>query len=249
MMYYYGRGVKQNGKLAAMLFGKTAKGGQIAGYYWLGYMFFAGNTLKKDKKEGVDLLFRAVRRGYQPARMYAITIAQKLLKKKGHDPGPADGEMGSRTRGVIAAYRRKANLAGKPVVDKPLLHSLNTVTHRAGSFTFANASATQSPNDDREVCGKAISLLGDEKARWENWGEFKKYVAEAKRRGLSLENCAALTEVKSSKPSNLDSSRDTCRGAGPTVEERLARVRALVEKGLITEEEAAAKRAEIMKDI
>ena len=92
-------------------------------------------------------------------------------------------------------------------------------------------------------------MPGDEKDRWENWGEIKKYLAEAKRRGLSLENCAALTEVKSSKPSNLNSSSDTGRDAGPIAEERLARVRAFVEKGLITEEEAAAKRAETIKDI
>ena len=46
---------RTTGNLAAVLFGKTAKGGQIAGYYWLSYMFFAGNALKKDKKKGVDL--------------------------------------------------------------------------------------------------------------------------------------------------------------------------------------------------
>ena len=98
-------------------------------------------------------MFRAVQRGYQPARMYAITIAQKLLKKKGYDPGPADGEMGSRTRGAIAAYRRKANLAGKQVVDKPLLHLLNAVTHRASHLR----SPTHPPLRARTMIGKSVA--------------------------------------------------------------------------------------------
>ena len=148
-IYYRGLGVERNGKGAAALFGKAAKGRDPSAEMWVGVMFYNGDTVRKDKKKGIDLLFRAVRQGSNGAKGFAIKYTQKLLTERGYDPGPVDAKMGSRTRDAIAAYRRKANLAGDPVVDKPLLISLNTITHRAGSFTFTGKARCSGPFRDR----------------------------------------------------------------------------------------------------
>ena len=63
-------------------------------------------------------------------------------------------------------------------------------------------------------------------------------VKEAKRRGITEKSCANQTETKITKSP----------GSG-TVEDRLAKLKTLLSQGLLTSDEAAAKREEILEGL
>jgi len=54
-----------------------------------------------------------------------VSEVQRALQRKGYDPGPADGVIGSRTRDAIAAYKDDHGLAVNGLIDRALLRSLD----------------------------------------------------------------------------------------------------------------------------
>jgi hypothetical protein len=97
------------------------------------------------------------------------------------------------------------------------------------------------------LCGSA---LNGRLSYWTDETHRQDYVKEAKRRGISLSDCRKAlgitlektkVEPSSSKVSPADTSTDTGQ--------RLRELKKLLEEGLITKEEAAVKRKEILKNL
>ena len=104
--------------------------------------------------------------------------------------------------------------------------------------------------NDKAICSSATTAAGD----WDLKIQYKKYLDEAKRRNLTLKDCSALTgrsaptatiTATSSSQSSMSSQKDKL----DTVEVRLKKLKKLEDAGLITGEEAAEKRKEILRDM
>ena len=65
------------------------------------------------------------------------------------------------------------------------------------------------------------------------------YVEEAKRRGIGAENCASSVPVVKTPQLNVSGK----------IEERLTKLKELLDKGLLTPDEAAEKRKEILNSL
>jgi len=61
-----------------------------------------------------------------------VRQVQQALSTKGHDPGPADGIMGPRTRAALQAYQRSQNLSGASGLDQRTLDSLGVQASASG---------------------------------------------------------------------------------------------------------------------
>ncbi len=118
-----------------------------------------------------------------------------------------------------------------------------TISDDAMTNAFNNSgnSNSQSGQTDEVICRKS---LHDTETKWDLNTFTYASVNEAKKRNLSPESCATLLDrssvitTPSSSPSNTDES------AAP--EERLEALKSLLEKGLITKDEAATKRKAIL---
>lgn len=60
----------------------------------------------------------------RPATRAELREIQTLLKAAGYDPGPADGLMGPKTHGAIAAFRRDHGIAAGAEPDSVLLEAV-----------------------------------------------------------------------------------------------------------------------------
>jgi peptidoglycan hydrolase-like protein with peptidoglycan-binding domain len=99
-----------------------------------------------------------------------ITYAQSKLAALGYDPGPADGQLGSRTEAAIRKFQKDARLLGDGRIDDRLLARLDTeVRARAPSrprelvAISPGAPKTEKPRE-RSVFGSVLGgfqrLLG-----------------------------------------------------------------------------------------
>jgi len=62
----------------------------------------------------------------QPAEL--VAAAQRVLASLGFDPGPADGMMGPRTQGAIAAFQRGRGLPPTGLLDGPTIAALRAAS-------------------------------------------------------------------------------------------------------------------------
>ena len=100
--------------------------------------------------------------------------------------------------------------------------------------------------DDASVCGEALNKSGD------GWAEatFPKSVKIAMRRGYKPENCKSIVSA-----ANMPATTLPRAAAGQKMEEnsspesKLERIKNLLERGLITEDDAADKRKDILKNM
>jgi peptidoglycan hydrolase-like protein with peptidoglycan-binding domain len=84
-----------------------------------------------------------------------IEQAQRLLAALGYNPGPADGEMGSRTRAAIEAFQAANGL----VVDGTLGPATMAALRRAGEAS-ASATAGESGEPDLREAQRMLAALG-----------------------------------------------------------------------------------------
>ncbi|MGK9235241.1 peptidoglycan-binding domain-containing protein, partial [Inquilinus limosus] len=68
----------------------------------------------------------------QPAGDAQIREIQQLLTMMNYDAGPADGQLGSKTRNAIGAFQRRQKL---PVTRRPSAELLEALRRAAGAET------------------------------------------------------------------------------------------------------------------
>jgi hypothetical protein len=92
---------------------------------------------------------------------------------------------------------------------------------------------------DKAICSMALS---SKEIDWDNKADYQLYVNEAKRREFSIQKCAEISGRSDVVETPTDNSTNS-------IEERLENLKSLLEKGLITKDEAAAKRKAILEGL
>ncbi len=101
--------------------------------------------------------------------------------------------------------------------------------------------------DNTQLCN--LATRGDELS-WQTSGIMQRYVDEAKRRSLTISKCSELTGRPNPEASPPQSSSAKSVGKElDSIEVRLEKLKKLEDAGLITSEEAAEKRKEILRDM
>lgn len=148
---------------------------------------------------------------------------------------------------------RGANSSGVEKLDKQVFQLMNDLSFigakkelirksSRSSATVAKRRSGMGYYTDEVVCKFAIYAHGDTPT-WDN----NRYVPEAKRRGLTLEDCLKYVARKpDSQPDTTKASHSSNTG---TIEERLAKLKELLDQGLLTEGEAASKRKELLQGL
>ncbi len=70
----------------------------------------------------------AVQMPAQSSNAEAIAAVQRALAALGHDPGPADGQIGPRTQSAIAAFQRERGIPATGMLDGQTLAALRTAS-------------------------------------------------------------------------------------------------------------------------
>jgi peptidoglycan hydrolase-like protein with peptidoglycan-binding domain len=60
-----------------------------------------------------------------------VKAAQEALRDKGYDPGPADGQMGAKTRAAVREFQRKEGLKATGTLDSTTMARLGVGEHEA----------------------------------------------------------------------------------------------------------------------
>lgn len=160
--YYYAHGIggAQNDREAVQWYRKAAAANQPMALNNLGAMYAGGRGgLAQDRASAVDLYRRAAALGNKLAldnlkglneQPYDLADIQRALADLGHDPGPADGKMGSKTRAAIRDAQRELRLKvdGNPSLE--LLIALRGAKQAAATpppsiSTPASASSGAAP--------------------------------------------------------------------------------------------------------
>ena len=130
-------------------------------------------------------------------------------------------------QGSVTSTRYKCNLNSTELIAKSSKPQLSNSTLNSSSKTVCDAINLKAC-DAQEVCSRATKKVAGERERtWETGSLFMPYVNEAKFRGLSC-NVASTPNA---------------------IEMRLKKLNRLLEKGLITPEEAAETRIFILSDL
>jgi hypothetical protein len=143
------------------------------------------------------------------------------------------GDPGFKKRGHIYSFIEV------PTQDDLFVKELGGET----STTSAPKIPDHSKSSERAVCSWATKTP---EISWDDSKVAKPYVKEARRRGLTLTNCAELLGIATTQtptppsPSSADDSN---------LEGKLQNLKSLLEKGLITKDEAAAKRKTILDEM
>ncbi|MEK9751561.1 MAG: hypothetical protein VW236_08425 [Flavobacteriaceae bacterium] len=103
--------------------------------------------------------------------------------------------------------------------------------------------AASKPDDKEIICRHALS---EDRLNWEPEKIFSTYVLEAKRRGYTTEDCAKINSYKATPTATANTSKKELIDG---IEARLKKLKKLEDGGLITSEEAAEKRKEILRDM
>jgi hypothetical protein len=163
------------------------------------------------------------------------------------------------TRGLSGYFCEKNNTKLSSNTMSDFLHQIgvtrhydprpNTTVENKTAENFQSSQSNQNQKSikgtDKDVCRNA--LHADEIA-WEG-KYFQEYVKEAKDRNLTPQKCAELTgrlEVKTVSPSSVSITND---GISDEIDRRLEKLKSLIDKGLISEEEASQKRKEILEGL
>ncbi len=110
-----------------------------------------------------------------------------------------------------------------------------------------NIPSSYSNQTDKNICGMALQ---NTQVKWEEKDvAYASYVEEAKRRHLTTEKCSQLL---GNSQNNLISPSDATVDVGKVsndIQIRLEKLKSLIDNGLITKEEAARKREEILEGL
>jgi hypothetical protein len=121
----------------------------------------------------------------------------------------------------------------------------------AGRWGSTGGSGLKSRSDDN-ICFFAVDAKINP-PKWDTLSKYKKYVDEANRRGLTINNCLMYVNIKKTAPEQPSSVSIPTKAKQPTnadtLEERLAQLKKLLDKGLITPDEAAEKRKKILNSL
>jgi len=112
----------------------------------------------------------------------------------------------------------------------------------------AKLTTGRSGQDDSSLAKKQTNLICDG-LKYGN----PDYVEEAKRRKLMSSDCNKYLDIKTATPEKPSSTTATTKASQPTKDgnfkKRLRELKKLVDEGLITPDEAATKRKEILKEM
>ncbi len=126
----------------------------------------------------------------------------------------------------------------------------NSPDNQNASSSSSNSSDSNGSHlkemPDKTLCFGATKADGN----WEQEYAYKKFVNEAKSRSLSLERCSELTGRPNPFPkATQNPPAKSVSKESDSVEIRLEKLKKLEDAGLITSEEAAEKRKEILKSM
>ena len=85
-----------------------------------------------------------------------IKKIQQALKDKGHDPGPIDGNMNSRTLEALRAFQKSQNITVTGTLDSSTAAALG-VTAPSSSATGAGSSSSGKSGSSRDSSGGSSS--------------------------------------------------------------------------------------------
>ncbi len=138
------------------------------------------------------------------------------------------------------------NLAIGTGIFDPAINSVTSGVRDIGASSDTSSNSHLKEMADKTLCFGATKADG----RWESVYEYRKFVNEAKGRSLTLERCSELTgrpnpfaEAPKSPPAKSVSKESD------SAEIRLKKLKKLEDAGVITSEEAKAKRKEILKNM
>lgn len=110
--------------------------------------------------------------------------------------------------------------------------------------------ATKSPDFSRftdvNLCYSALHIGRTE---WDSTAAVASHVQEAKSRNLTPQKCTELIYHPKAKINTSSSTSNTNDEKSEDIQLRLEKLKSLIDKGLITEEEAAQKRKEILEGL
>lgn len=112
------------------------------------------------------------------------------------------------------------------------------------SATVKAGSDANGKSDDK-ICRAAITWPASQKLEWSSRSSAQDDVAEAQSRGYSLTDCVDKAGFNLADY-RLNETDSTTSG---NVEERLEKIQALLDNGLITEAEAEEQRAKVLEDL
>jgi hypothetical protein len=156
--YYYANGevVEKNDYAAVEWYRKAATQNERAAFNNLGTYYETGRGgLSQNLNQAIDHYRRSAALGYQLAidnlkRLevdpFDLAEIQRNLAVLGHDPGPIDGKMGSKTEAAIGTFQAQAGIA---VDGKPSLELARRIreARTARTPTARPAPTVESPSD------------------------------------------------------------------------------------------------------
>ena len=96
-----------------------------------------------------------------PSGSGLVRAVQSALAAQGHDPGPVDGVMGSRTRVALEQYARDAGLAETPQVSAVLLARLRTPAVPGPSVTLPTSADEPASEPSPDVLSPVSAASAD----------------------------------------------------------------------------------------
>jgi hypothetical protein len=113
-----------------------------------------GTQSERERESGAPLPSGKVRMGAGRSSNRDVKQAQQALKDKGHDPGPIDGVMGSRTKEAIKSFQSASNLQVTGTLDAETSQKLGI---SSGSDAMGSRRSLPSESDSMKSRGKMQS--------------------------------------------------------------------------------------------
>jgi peptidoglycan hydrolase-like protein with peptidoglycan-binding domain len=113
-----------------------------------------GTQSERERESGAPLPAGKVRMGAGQRSNSDVKQAQQALKDKGHDPGPIDGVMGSRTKEAIKSFQSASNLQVTGTLDAETSQKLGI---SSGSDAMGSRSSLPSESDSMKSRGEMPS--------------------------------------------------------------------------------------------
>ena len=146
------------------------------------------------------------------------------------------------------------DISDKVISD--FLHQVGVTKYYNPTPTTATAVSTRSPSSseqkisnlsDIELC--RIALIKG-KGSWNLANNIQiAEISEARDRNLTPQKCAELTDRTKTETNTSSSTSSTNDGKPEDIQLRLKKLKSLIDQGLITEEDAASKRKEILEGL
>jgi hypothetical protein len=138
------------------------------------------------------------------------------------------------------------NLAIGTGVFDPAINSVTSEVRDIGAPSDTSSNSHLKEMADKTLCFGATKADGS----WESEYRYRKFVNEAKDRSLTLERCSGLTGRPNPFAEAPQSSPTKSAGTeSDSMETRLEKLKKLEDAGLISKDEAKAKRKEILKNM